>query len=371
MKSILALAFVLTLSAAGQESRVLWVKGAAQVRLGDQVLVGVTGYEALRKASAERAKPITLWINGIDSEIEPDGVGQLVGDARAFTFRLTRTVANTDLWRDVLHDPFDGRLARIALSVGVSGDKPLLYAGGVTPLKQQKAFVAPEGVISAVVFLIVLVLLFRYKSDMLRNGPEIDGRKQAYSLGRSQMAWWFILILASYLTIWLITGDRDTITSSSLVLMGISAVTAMGAVAIDSTAPARANEVRKNLEAEKASLASSPTVVAPAPQSATAQQKAAADAIHLRVAEIDQTVANVTKPPMASGSWLRDVLTDNNGMVALHRFQILVWTGVLGVIFVTSVLRDLTMPEFNTTLLALMGISAGTYLGFKLPMNAG
>jgi hypothetical protein len=25
------------------------------------------------------------------------------------------------------------------------------------------------------------------------------------------------------------------------------------------------------------------------------------------------------------------------------------------------------MPEFSTTLLALMGISSGTYLGFKIP----
>jgi hypothetical protein len=359
MKTILGVALAVTFSIAAQTSpsRVIWVKGETPVRLGEQVRIGVEGYDALHKTATERGKPVTLWINGIDSEIEPDGIDPIGADARAFTFRLTRTAENTDLWRDILHDPFDGRAARISLSVGASGDRPLLFGRPVAPLELQKAFVSIEGAVSAAVFLIALLLLFRYRSDMLRNGPAVGGKKQAFSLGRSQMAWWFVVILGSYIVIWLITGDRDTITASSLVLMGISAVTAIGAIAIDSTAPARASDVRQELEAEKASLATSPA--------------ANSEAAQLRVAEIDQTVANVTSPPMTTGSWLRDVLTDNQGMVALHRFQILVWTAILGVIFVSAVLRDLSMPEFNPTLLALMGISAGTYLGFKLPSNGG
>ena len=47
----------------------------------------------------------------------------------------------------------------------------------------------------------------------------------------------------------------------------------------------------------------------------------------------------------------------------------LVWTIVLGVFFITSVLGKLAMPEFDTTLLALTGISAGTFIGFKIPEN--
>ena len=45
----------------------------------------------------------------------------------------------------------------------------------------------------------------------------------------------------------------------------------------------------------------------------------------------------------------------------------LAWTVVLGIIFAGNVYRDLAMPDFSTTLLALMGISAGTYLGLKIP----
>lgn len=377
------------LCASAQEpaaSRVISVKGPdfrkGKVRLGDEVRIAVRGYDALRKAAAAGQKQITLWINGVDSELAPmaepyvDPKPPMTQpereDARVLTFRLERTAENSKLWRSILRDPFGEPETYLALSVGVAGDTPLLLAPGVSGrVKLEKTFIAPAGLFWALVVLLVIALLFRYRSDMLRSGPDVNGQKQAYSLGRSQMAWWFILIIASYIVIWLITGDRDTVTTSLLVLMGISAATAMGSVAIDANAPARANDMRQELETEKATLATSPTManaMAPAP---TAQEQAAAEAVKLRIAEIDQTVANVTKPSLTTKSWLRDVLTDNNGTVALHRFQILAWTMVLGFIFLASVIYDLSMPEFNTTLLALMGISAGTYLGFKLPTNGG
>jgi hypothetical protein len=40
----------------------------------------------------------------------------------------------------------------------------------------------------------------------------------------------------------------------------------------------------------------------------------------------------------------------------------IVWTIVLGFIFIHSVLSRLSMPHFSTTLLTLMGISSGAYL---------
>jgi hypothetical protein len=44
-----------------------------------------------------------------------------------------------------------------------------------------------------------------------------------------------------------------------------------------------------------------------------------------------------------------------------------VWTLVLGGVFVWGVYRNMSMPEFDASLLTLMGISAGTYVGFKFP----
>ena len=65
------------------------------------------------------------------------------------------------------------------------------------------------------------------------------------------------------------------------------------------------------------------------------------------------------------GRFLQDILTDEDG-VNIHRFQILVWTIVLGIIFAMSVVNDLVMPEFSATLLGLMGISSATFLVPKI-----
>ena len=69
------------------------------------------------------------------------------------------------------------------------------------------------------------------------------------------------------------------------------------------------------------------------------------------------------------GFW-RDLVTDDRGAVALDRFQIVAWTAILGGVFLQSVVWDLSMPDFSATTLALMGISSGTYIGFKLPGRA-
>jgi len=53
--------------------------------------------------------------------------------------------------------------------------------------------------------------------------------------------------------------------------------------------------------------------------------------------------------------------------INFHRFQIAVWTLVLAIIFIKDVYENLAMPTFNTTLLGLLGLSAGTYLGLKIP----
>jgi hypothetical protein len=86
-----------------------------------------------------------------------------------------------------------------------------------------------------------------------------------------------------------------------------------------------------------------------------------------RLAEVNASIAalpTVAGPAISAG--LIDLLRDGDG-ISFHRFQIVVWTIVLGIIFVRAVAIDLTMPEFDTTLLGLMGLSSGTYIGFKFP----
>ena len=64
--------------------------------------------------------------------------------------------------------------------------------------------------------------------------------------------------------------------------------------------------------------------------------------------------------------FLIDLLSDN-GRVTLHRMQIVLWTGVLGFVFIARVKRELAMPTFSETLLGLMGLSSLTYIALKVP----
>jgi hypothetical protein len=325
-------------------------------RLGDVVVVRVEHDDVFRKAAGTKA--ITLFINGQDTSLRP--IDQATSD---FVFRLERDEANKDLWARLLEAPFTQPVSKVHLSVGFEGGNPLPARdnAGRMWLRKMEWGWAAWGWIA--VLLLVIWIFRRYvkTSDILRNGPPVNNQNQAYSLGRSQMAWWLFIVIVSYVTIWMITGNRDTVTSSTLILIGISGATALGSVAIDATASTRIKTALDRLTIEESTLRTQLAAAGITP--------ALTAALNDRLAAIQQEKVNLVKAP-ASVGWLTDVLTDDNGSVALHRMQVLLWTFVLGVVFVASVFHVLSMPEFNTTLLALMGISAGTYLGFKMPAGS-
>jgi hypothetical protein len=83
---------------------------------------------------------------------------------------------------------------------------------------------------------------------------------------------------------------------------------------------------------------------------------------YIRRNAVDYAVAT----NQGSSGFLLDILSDADG-VSVHRFQLFAWTIILGVVFASAVLREVGMPVFSATLLGLMGLSAGTYLGLKIP----
>jgi len=163
---------------------------------------------------------------------------------------------------------------------------------------------------------LILFLWLANASDIVRDSNPVtlnQNQRRPYSLARCQMAFWLFITVGAYLFIFATTGEYNgIITEQSLILLGISSATGLSAVAVDAN------------------------------KSATV----------------------VTWP--VHSSFLVDLLTDVNG-VTLHRFQMLIWTLVLGVIYVIAVLRTHKLPEFDTYLLTLMGISSGVYVGFKFP----
>ncbi len=213
-------------------------------------------------------------------------------------------------------------------------------------------------------------------SDILRDsGPKPLGlERKPFSLARCQMAWWFFWVITSFLFIWLITGAYDIITASVLGLIGISASTALGATAIDvgkreesNDQLSRVKEEKLKLDNEIATLDNQINITPPPTNLSQLQQTKATKQAQLDLVEEKITELEKKTTEQKSKDFWDDIFTDGNGSMSFHRFQIFVWTIVLGVIFLYSVWSRLSMPEFSGTLLALQGISAGTYLGFKIP----
>jgi hypothetical protein len=247
------------------------------------------------------------------------------------------------------------------------------------------------GVVSIAVisFCLILFAWLAKTTNIIREPglPTETGKKRPYSLGRAQMAFWFFLVFTAYLVIWLILGDLDTITESLLGLMGISAGTAIGGAIIDSSKRSAKETQSQSLSAEATTLGGRVALLkvqlAKLDDRLNAPNAPEASAVDLsnrgtletdllqkeiRLEQLNQEIAELSASmsPTASINFLTDVLTDGNSY-SFHRFQIFAWTIILGIIFVASVYNNLAMPQFSATLLGLMGISAGTYIGFKFP----
>jgi hypothetical protein len=294
---------------------------------------------------------------------------------------LERNSDNKKLWSSLLRNPFSKweKPRTVTATVGIDH-------GAGTPsdahfgLKVVDFFSLKSLWILALIAFLIAIFILAKKYGLLRDGPTVAGVPPPYSLGRSQMAWWFVLIIISYVMIWLISGDQDTITASLLGLMGISAGTALGAALIEasSSGPASLQQAAADRLAFQSALAKAQQDVAiaktaaaaapgdPVAQKVAADAQAAVDVVTQKLNDANNRLGTAAKTPKTSW-WLREILSDSDGNIVLHRFQVVVWTIVLGIMFLVSVVAELTMPEFSPTLLATMGISAGTYLGFKFP----
>ncbi len=106
-------------------------------------------------------------------------------------------------------------------------------------------------VVVLILALLVFFLLARRSSILRESGNEpAGGRRKAFSLARSQMAFWFFVILACYMLILTTTGLKDVMPDAVLALMGISAGTYLGATVADGSKRADA----QNELAEQAAL---------------------------------------------------------------------------------------------------------------------
>ena len=340
-----------------------------------------------------REQQIALFLDGREMKgLLPESGAPEIGSNGAGTvrFHLQRTTESDEVWADLLGEPRPGAKffhRPTDVSVGLAGSYAVpTQVRNVERVESRFHLIRIHPwrfIAGSILFAVFVLYCYRLASttNLLResgdprsgaNTGSQDPRRllKPYSLGRWQMAIWFVLVIGAFVFIWIVTGASDTITTTVLALLGIGAGTALGAAAIDTRESHAASAKLVTRLREKADIdqkiaaleATAGWDTDPGRVSEWASLKSLQDKAE---ADIEKLKA-VLQPPRSRG-WWSDIIRDEDGGHSFHRFQIFVWTIVLVFLFIYSVWSRLSMPEFSATLLAVMGISGGTYLGFKIP----
>jgi hypothetical protein len=341
--------------------------------LGDHLYVGFKNLKAWMDNSANRVSEVALVLNGrvmrgITSSGPDSSYNYLEFDLKRLEDEQSESKENREEWNTLMSDVRADH--RLHIRVAAAGNPPYWGPEATVPFKILPGVGRTAAVVALLLILLVGFLILARKSDILRDSPSVNAVKQTYSLARCQMAWWFFLVASSYCYIWLVLKNRDSLTPGVLILTGISAGTGLASAVIDGGKRQRRDQLEHERAALSERLAALPAAIAAAPPPAQlalliAEQQEKAK----RVAEVESELAALPSPVGRSEGFFLDTLRDETG-ISFHRFQMMAWTVILGFVFIASVWSDLTMPDFSPTLLGLMGISSGTYVGFKLANSA-
>lgn len=301
-----------------------------QAGLGEAVILTVQGLKTYLNGNEEACESLILFLADVPIPGSPPVAcdpADTAEDKVQVRFELDRTADSDHAWHMLLAEPVSFT-KKVSVSIGSKGR--LAFATKVDDFQLEivPAFEFVAFLLGLLLALLVAGYLAKATPILRDRVPGLPAAQAPYSLSRFQLAFWSFLVIAAYLFIWMLTEELDTITGSVLALLGIGSATALGSSIID-------QGKKDNAAVSNPAPAASATPAVPA-------------------------------APMPSRGFLQDVLSDEQG-ISLYRFQLFAWTLVLGVIFCASVYNGLEMPQFSTTLLGLMGISSGTYLGFKVP----
>jgi hypothetical protein len=344
-------------------------------QLGDPLSIKVTGdLVANIKTEWGKSKSVTLYFDGDPiAALQSQPLEVEAGRELRLDFVLVRKAendANRQAWDRFFKTKHD-YLMTIQPSLAL-GNEPRWVVQSFKPLQ---FYVAAKTDIWLTLAACLAALLASFWYLVTKTRTLCDADSNYFSLGKSQMAFWGLLVVLSFVGVWRLTGTMERIPLQALILIGISFATGLSSVVVgNSKKTALQNKLNEKhdelntLELEVQKLQGQTGVAPPAstePLAAiTAEIASKNKELATRREELD-TLSKQLAPGQSQGFW-RDICDDGNGM-SFHRLQVVIWTLVLGAVFVQSVARVMSMPEFPDTLLTLMGISNATYLGFKLP----
>jgi hypothetical protein len=391
--------FIVDPAAAGQPEGVSKLKVMSRldfgnyIRLEYPIWVGIEDLGVWIKESDGDTSKFVVCFDGVPFKVSNTPA---IRDDRYLGFRIKPSKDTQDEWKNLVSPPFKRDGSQIDVTVRLDG-------ATLNGSAKAKLVVFPNPEIYVfLVAMIVTMILFVYlarKSDIIRDaGPQPENldscggpRRKPYSLARTQMACWFFVVIACYVFIWIITNDIKTLSATALMLIGISSATALGSAAVDSGKRANQDNLKgfvdqqlKQREVELVRLQSRITaeneLTKATSDSGCCGEKTQevislqgdSDAKQREIQQLEQQKNDLQEKinPRSSQGFIADILSDDYG-ISFHRFQMVGITLVLIIIFVVSVVRSLTMMDFDSELLALMGISSGTFIGLKLPTQQG
>jgi hypothetical protein len=276
--------------------------------LEDYIKVTISNPSSFYKNEEDYNKRVVLFFNGIPmkgiyAEFTTPGDSTML-------FKLTRDTVSLRAWNIFYQAKMLNYKSQVAVSVGFVNGRAI-----DTEVTDFNLILVRNNLLMfalmAILCLLVLFIILVRKTGIIRDDGLLE-HKGSYSLSRSQLSLWTFIIVFSFIYIWIVTGELPPVTGSTLVLLMVSMTTTAGAKMIDSSK----------------------------------------DEYHGHNEE--------------SHGFFKDILSDHNG-VSIHRFQMVIWTLLLGVFFLRAVLKNLAMPQFDENLIILMGVSSGTYLGLKIP----
>jgi hypothetical protein len=305
-------------------------KYSDRAKIGDKIMVKVDSLAALIKLAGDDVDNIKLKINDIVfSNLKP----LRKVDEHTLEYELLRNDKNSAQW-----DSLSAGEERMVFPVRVSLANENLEKGKQKIVGYDYKLIVQTfrtGTTMVVVTAVIVGLTF-FKLGKFDARLRSYGPGSAYSLALVQMAVWYCVVTLAYIYLYTINGCPPTLNSSITILIGISSATALGARIVDSSNISK----KESQSAENASGSKLHSV--------------------LKNNDLSEKVEK-----LGSNGFFRDILSDEYGY-ALSRYQIVIWTLIMLYIFCKDVLILGVLHDFSEGELLLMGISSGSYVGYKL-----
>jgi hypothetical protein len=301
-----------------------------RAKIGDKIFVKVDSLATLIKSAGDNTDNITLKIG---ETVFPDLIPLRKVDDSTLEYELVKNEKNSAKW-DSLSASMKQMVFPVKVSLAVANQKNGIMKIVGYDFRLILHTFRTDATLAAVVAIMFGITFFKlgnFDARLRSYGPD-----SPYSLALVQMAVWYCVVTLAYIYLYTINECPPTLNSSILILIGISSATAFGARIVDSS-----NLAKKELEES---------------------EKPAESALHSSVKE--DTLSDKMEKKRSNG-FFRDILSDEYGF-ALSRYQIVIWTLIMLYIFVKDVLNLGLMHDFSEGELFLMGISSGSYVGYKL-----